>query len=238
MIRCGYIHIMSDINPVIIGNATLYRGDCLDILPLLHAIDVTITDPPYGINLEYNSYVDSEENWNKLMLSFIPSVRSISKMVILPSCRIAKLKFIYDNFPPDWLICWYKGSPGHQSFIGFNDWEPHLVYGKSRSNLSMHDHFQTVASVPMGSFGHPCPKPIEWANWLIEKSSLTNDIILDPFMGSGTTGCSAIARNRRFIGIEKDDKYFDIACKRIDDASRQKSLFDGLLNKQEQQKLI
>ena len=129
-----------------------------------------LTDPPYGIELEYGTYNDTEENWFTLMKEFIPLAQLKAKMVIMPCCRIKALPWIYQNFPPDWIICWYKGSPGHRSYIGFNDWEPLLVYGKN-DNVQMHDYFYMANDVPMGSFGHPCPKPIKWFKYLISRSN-------------------------------------------------------------------
>jgi DNA modification methylase len=179
-------------------------------------VDLILTDPPYGINLKYDVYEDTEENWLNLMSTVIPLMKRVSKMVIMPVCRIAKLQWLYTNYPPDWLICWYKGSPGHRSYIGFNDWEPLLVYGKTRSNLAMHDFFKTRSSPKKGTFNHPCPKPIEWALHLIEKATKENDIIYDPFMGSGTTMVAAASLNRRFIGSEISEKYYEISRSRID----------------------
>lgn len=196
----------------------LIHGDCLEVMKSIPdgSVDLCLTDPPYGIGINYNSYVDSDENWKNLMSKALPEILRISKMAILPSCQIKKLKWFYDNFPPDWIICWYKGSPGHASYIGFNDWEPHLVYGRRINRLYMHDFFQSRPSEKRGKFGHPCPKPIEWSDWLISRVARKEKItVMDPFMGSGTTGLSCKKFGHKFIGIEKDDKYFDIAKARI-----------------------
>lgn len=73
--------------------------------------------------------------------------------------------------------------------------------------------------------GHPCPKPLGWMTWLVELASNPWEIVLDPFMGSGTTGVACVKLGRRFIGIEIEPKYFDIACKRIEAACAQPDLF-------------
>jgi DNA modification methylase len=73
--------------------------------------------------------------------------------------------------------------------------------------------------------GHPTEKPVELMRLFVEQSSNENDIVFDPFMGIGTTGFACQKSNRKFIGIEIEQKYFDIACKRIEEASRQKDLF-------------
>jgi len=192
-------------------------GDCLEVMKGIpdKSVDLVLTDPPYGINLKYNGYDDTEDNWYSLIKMVLPQIIRVSKMAILPSCQIKRLKWIYDNFPPDWLICWYKGSTGHNSFIGFNDWEPHLVYGRNKNNLYMHDYFQTKSSPKKETFGHPCPKPIEWAIWIIERATKNNDLILDPFLGSGTTAVACKELGRRYIGIEISPEYCDIANKRL-----------------------
>jgi site-specific DNA-methyltransferase (adenine-specific) len=192
-------------------------GNCLEVMkgwPDM-GVSLVLTDPPYGIGLAYDKYQDTDANWYKLMQDSVPEFRRVGKMVILPSCKIQRLKWIYDKFPPDWLICWYKGSPGHAAYIGFNDWEPHLVYGRTRNRLYMHDHFQTRSSPPKGKFNHPCPKPIEWATWLIERSTVPDDLILDPFCGSGTVCVAAKQLGRRYIGIDISQDYCDIARNRI-----------------------
>jgi site-specific DNA-methyltransferase (adenine-specific) len=192
---------------------TLHLGDCLDVLRDMPAgsVDAVVTDPPYGIGLRYNSYDDSEANWYLLMDAVIPELRRVAKVVVLPSCAIKKLPWWYANHKPDWLIAWYKGSPGHQSMIGFNDWEPHLIYG--RPTRPMHDYFQTKCG--FDNNGHPCPKPVDWAKWLCSRVAPEGSTILDPFMGSGTTGVACIQTGRNFIGIEIDPGYYAIAEKRI-----------------------
>ena len=200
----------------------IYCGDCLSILPSFppKSVDMILCDPPYGVNLGYDVYKDTEDNWYKLMTSFLPEAIRVAKLVILPSCQIKRLKWIYENFPPDWLICWYKGSTGCSAHIGFNDWEPHLVYGKIKG-VWMHDYFQVRNNEKMGSYGHPCPKPIGWARWLIEKGTKEGMSVCDPFMGSGTTGVACKELGRSFIGIEIDKGYFEIAQKRIQQATQE-----------------
>ena len=96
----------------------------------------------------------------------------------------------------------------------------------------MHDAFQTRCGFEHDD--HPCPKPVEWALWLCERAAESGDTILDPFMGSGTTGVACVRLGRKFIGIEIEPKYFGIACKRIEDAYNQNALFDGEVKREEQ----
>jgi hypothetical protein len=149
----------------------VYCMDCREGLKMLpdKSIDLILTDPPYGIDLPYDIYVDSEDNWFKLMNDVLPEMLRVAKMVILPCCQINRLEWIYKNYPPTWLIAWYKGSTGHMSNIGFNDWEPLLVYGRTDKMIPMHDYMK-VSPTPFDN-GHPCPKPLKWATWLISRAS-------------------------------------------------------------------
>jgi len=197
-------------------------GDCLDILPTIpdNSVDLVLTDPPYGIGLEYDIYKDTEENWFRMFDKLIPQLKRISSMTIMPSCRIKALPYIYKVAPPDWLICWYKGSTGHRSYIGFNDWEPLLVYGKNKG-VQMHDYFQQQNIEKMGNHGHPCPKSLKWARWLIGRACpKKNSVILDPFMGSGTIGVVAKELGHSFIGIDLSEKYVKIAEQRINQTEK------------------
>jgi DNA modification methylase len=189
-------------------------GDCLELMKELpdKSVDLVLTDPPYGVGLDYGAtYDDTEANWFKLMDAFIPEARRVGKMVVLPSCQIRRLPYIYQHYSPDWLICWYKGSPGHSAYIGFNDWEPLLVYGKN--NTQMHDYFY-CAPQPF-NIGHPCPKSVDWAVWLIERCTKPGDTILDPFIGSGTTLLACRKTNRNGMGFEINPAYEVVIRERI-----------------------
>jgi len=196
---------------------------CMSALGLLKqmpdkSVDLILTDPPYGVNLSYDLYSDTEENWYNLIKDVMPEMIRVGKMVIVQACQIKRLKWFYDNFPPDWIICWYKGSTGCASFIGFNDWEPLLVYGKNNTN--MHDYFKVQPT----NFdnGHPCPKPIDWARWIIKRATKEDDLVLDCFIGSGTVAIASKQLNRRFIGCDISQSYVDIANKRL----QQKTIFN------------
>jgi len=199
----------------------IYNEDCLETMKRMEdkSVDLILTDPPYGINVDYDMYVDTKDNWYHLIETTLPEMQRVAKMIIMPSCQIKSLEWVYDNFPPDWLLCWYKGSTGHASYLGFNDWEPHLVYGRLYNNQYMHDYFQTKASPKRNTYGHPCPKPIEWADWIIPRVARENKILIyDPFFGSGTVGVSAKKHGYDWIGSEISLEYCKIAEERIRDA--------------------
>lgn len=204
----------------VIGDCELYLGDCRDLIPTL-AVDAVVTDPPYGIDFQYASHTDDIEGWQSLMDAIVPLLRKASPFVVMPSCAIKRLPWWYANHEPDWLIAWHKGSPGHQASIGFNSWEPHVCWG--RPSKPMHDYFSTDCGFDPN--GHPCPKPLRYAMWLVSRAADQGQTVMDPFMGSGTTGVACIRLGRRFIGIEKDAGYFDIARRRLELAHQQADLF-------------
>lgn len=131
----------------------------------------------------------------------------------------------YQNIPPDWIIVWYKGSPGHRSFVGFNDWELVLVYGK-RKGVRMHD-FLRVHPERRGKYGHPAHKPVKWAEWFVKRAAGENGIVLDPFLGSGTTivACENLGRQGR--GIEIEPAYVAITLQRLSDLGLKPELMAG-----------
>jgi site-specific DNA-methyltransferase (adenine-specific) len=204
-----------------IGDCRLILGDCLEVMPTLGPVDAVVTDPPYGIGFNYASHDDNLDDWFRLMDAVVPLCRAAAPFVIMPSCAVRRLPWWYQNHEPEWIVAWHKGSPGHQSSIGFNDWEPHVVWG--RPHHPMHDYFSTRCG--FDDNGHPCPKPQEYARWLVSRAAPTNGTILDPFMGSGTTLVACAKLGRKGIGIEIDPDYFDIACRRVEDAYRQPDLF-------------
>ena len=192
-----------------IGDATLYHGDCLEILPTLPKVDAVITDPPYGVGFA---------EWDdKPLMDWMPLV-SAETMVVCPGI---KNLFLWPR--PFWVGA-YSFPNGEKRSMGggINCWEPLLIYGKNKLPLD-HKQFPPIASEKVN--GHPCPKPLAPFKWIVSKAVPDFGLCLDPFMGSGTTGVACANLGRKFIGIEIERKYFDIACERIDNAYRQKRMF-------------
>ena len=216
----------------------IYNMDCMEGMKQMpdKSVDLLLCDPPYGVNIKYNEYKDTEENWYSLMDKFIPEARRIAKMVVFPSCQIKRLKWFYDNYPPDWIICWHKGSPGHVSYVGFNDWEPHMVYGKTQG-ICMHDYFSIPNTEKMGNYGHPCPKPIRWAKWFISGATKKGGVVCDTFAGSGTTAIAAYDLERNYMAFEIDKDYYDAAVKRIEQHKAQIS-FDTITEESPEQVML
>ena len=122
------------------------------------------------------------------------------------------------------------GSVNRTKAGKFRHWEPVLVYGNECASVD------SKVFPPIGGErnGHPCPKPLKISLWLVEGFAKPRQTVLDPFMGSGTTGVACVNLGRKFIGIEKEPRYFDIACKRIEEATRQGRLFEEPAQKAEQ----
>lgn len=205
------------------GTVEIHCGDCLDLLPMIPSgsVDAVVTDPPYGCNFGYDIYIDTPENFQSTMDAVIPQLRRIAAFVVMPAGDRMALRRMYEVHNLDWLIAWFKGSPGTRSPIGFNSWEPHPCWGKPP--VAMHDAFHTRCGFEIN--GHPCPKPVAWARWLVERAALPSSTILDPFLGSGTTAVACIKTGRRCIGIELSEKYCEIAARRCEEAFASQGLF-------------
>lgn len=203
------------IEKIEIGNAMLYHGDCLDILSSLSPVDAVITDPPYNVGLNYSGGDNRADyaEWCRAWFQILPApVKAIS-------CGIANLQ-VWEK--PTWVLCWHKPAAMGRCAVGFNNWEPVLLYGKTKKQVV--DVFKACIVPNKEVEGHPCPKPEAWAKWLISALADEGQTILDPFMGTGTTGVAAVKMGLKFVGIEIDRKYFDISCERIEQAQKQQAL--------------
>ena len=199
-----------------IGTHRLLCGDCtkkedMELVLGGEKAGAVITDPPYGIGFSYDSHDDSLEKWFVLMNKVVPMLRAAAPFVVMPSCAILRMDWWYANHKPDWLLCWYKGSPGHLARVGFNDWEPHLVWGKPPKQ--MHDYWQTPCGFDVE--GHPCPKPVEYATWLVENAAERSAIVYEPFLGSGTTMVACENLERRCYGVEISPNYCAVILERM-----------------------
>ena len=198
----------------IIGNATLYLGDCREVLPTLPKVDAVITDPPYGIGIASNPVRQMHEklDWD----AAVPDDGVLG--AVLDAGAVAVVwGGNYFNLPPvQCFFVWDKAQPQDFSLAMC---EQAWTNKKGPAKL----YRQSVLSYRKE---HPTQKPVELMKWCIEQVAVPpNGIILDAFMGSGTTGVAAVQMGRRFIGIEREPKYFDIACRRIEDAQRVQDMF-------------
>ena len=204
-----------------IGDATLYLGDCLEILPTLPKVDAVITDPPYGINAarDRNSQKDGwidypAGGWDKER----PGREAFDLMRGMSSAQIVwGGNYFTDYLPPtmQWLV-WDKG----QREFSLADCE---FAWSSQRKASRIFNYSRGAALQDGK-EHATQKPVALMAWCIDRMDAPR-IIADPFMGSGTTGVACANLGRKFIGIEIEARYFDISCERITNAYRQQRLF-------------
>ncbi len=195
-----------------IGNATLYLGDCAEILPTLGQFDAVVTDPPYGIGISKNPVRQKHEkmDWD----SSTPT-NDLMNIVLNSSNYAIIWGGNYFNLPPSQgFFIWDKLQPENFSLAMVE-----MAWTNIKTPAKMFR--QSVTSY---SKEHPTQKPVNLMEWCISYCKDTNTII-DPFMGSGTTGVACVNLKKQFVGIERETKYFDIACKRIEDAQRQQHLF-------------
>ena len=216
-------------------DCSLYLGDCRDILPTLGKVDATICDPPYGVNggsgtkgkasskTKYSPcFPDTPEYIKNVCAEAIKFCLSIStRMAITTGSRNM---FCYPQ-PTD--IGGFTHPAGNGlSYWGMVTFQPILFYGRDpRIGKTISAMTHPMNSSADKRINHPCPKPIKEWKWLVNKASLEGELILDPFMGSGTTGVACVELNRKFIGIELDENYFDGACRRIENATKQVDMF-------------
>lgn len=194
------------------GTVVIYHGDCQDVLPRLGAVDLVLTDPPYGVGFKYGDrYTDGDKQYAEWIKVVFDALVPLSGVIMLtPGIRNVWL------YPPaTWVLCWAKpGSPRRSDLGGFNEWEPILMYGKRR----IYNDFKRLPAwnnTSKDTGDHPCPKPINLFRWLVEQGSDPGHIVLDPFMGSGTTLRAAKDLGRRAIGIEIEERYCEIAARRL-----------------------
>jgi len=210
---------------VVIGDAELWLGDCREVLPVLPVHDLLLTDPPYGIGASAGT-------------------GKYGRMKIEACVDLA-----WDNeTPPQWLLLLMLEQATHKVIFGGNYFvlppsRAYLVWDKGagfrnrdfaecefawcswdgNARVLTHD---PLARGDYRAKEHPTQKPVSVMAWCVNQAPDSPKTILDPFMGSGTTGVACAQLGRKFTGIEREPKYFDIACRRIEDAQRQAKLFE------------
>jgi len=195
----------------VIGDCTLYLGDCMDVMPTLGKVDAVVTDPPYGIGKKMGggswSYKEEMSSWDTVAnQEWVNNILALQIPSIIWGGN-------YFDVPPSrgWLL-WKKPY-----FPSMADAE--MAFTNIDMNVKIFE-----ANRADGTKDHPTQKPLELMKWCI--GFLPDaQTILDPFMGSGTTGVACVKLGRKFIGIELDEGYFNIACKRIEEAYKQPDMF-------------
>ena len=218
-----------------IGDAVLYHGDCLEILPTLPKVDAVVTDPPYGLADKWQGGGGGKRSswrfdpseamaWDTHAPDFVPAMVAQFDQAIVWGGN-------YFALPPSrcWLV-WDKKqndqwTTGQCELAWTNLDRPIRAF-----------RFAQCEQASEGHKSHPTQKPLALMAWCLKW--VDAETILDPFMGSGTTGVACAQLGRKFIGIEIDRRYFDIACERIEKAYAQGKLFDEPVTKPQQAALL
>lgn len=204
-----------------IGLATLYCGDCREIAPTLPRPAAVISDPPYGIASVWKG--GNGHGWGKARTESemrnewdaAPPDADFLAALCASSDRAVFWGGNYFALPPSrgWLV-WNKPERG------FTLSEAELAWTNRDTVIRV---FDCARSEPDRQ--HPTQKPVALMAWCIEQAKVpSGGVILDPYMGSGSTGVAAVQMRHPFIGIEIEPRYFDIACRRIEEAQRQGDL--------------
>ena len=215
----------------IIGDCTLYLGDCREILPTLGKVDAVVTDPPYGIGADKGKKgAISFKGGKPVERAYYPENTwddARPDRAIFDAMREASREQIIwgGNYFADWLpakgrwLWWDKCQTMPSYGDGELAWTSLAATTPKKFTLANNKLFaQRVER------HHPTQKPLQVIEWCLGFLPAATTI-LDPFMGSGTTGVACVKLGRKFIGIEIDPTYFDIACKRIQDAVDRPDMF-------------
>lgn len=235
--------------PVIIGNATLYLGDCRDILPGLQPVDLILTDPPYlvskggfasnlkldggfgGWMKEYGNQGDIVDcdldfsDWLPLVFTALSDQSQAYFMTNGRNIKAMQQAAEDAGFRLHTVLVWDKRAALPNKYYQ-NVTEFALFMFKGKAFTIADPASKNLVSIfQRDESQHPTEKPVELMTFWLRNSSKAGDLVCDPFMGSGTTGVAALRENRCFIGIEKDPVHFASACHRIEQANRQGQLF-------------
>ena len=207
---------------VTIGNCTLYHGDCREVLPLLPPVDLVLTDPPYGIKrFEKGSlrFDKTGEYKNGIEWDKKPHLDLLLGLIEIGGVAIIWGANNFDLPSHEHFLVWDKMQTvdnfASAEYAYYNGHQPAKVF-----RYSIHQH-----NCDEKNKAHPTQKPVKLMEWCISQA---RDVatVCDPFMGSGTTGVACVTMGKAFVGIERERKYFDIACRRIEQAYAQPRLFE------------
>jgi DNA modification methylase len=213
-----------------IGDATLYLGDCLKILPTLGKVDAVVADPPYGMAIDVDSsrFSGGSDPLRRgqgggrfrEMIAGDDKPFNPTPFLQYPAVVLWGANHYAARLPVGTTLVWIKrNDEAYGTFL--SDAE----IGFQKDGCGVYCFRDLSMKAEERNRKHPNQKPLPLMQWCIERVSKPGETILDPFMGSGTTGVACANLGRKFIVIEIEPKYFDIACRRIADAYKQPRLF-------------
>lgn len=223
-----------------IGNATLYLGDCLEILPTLPKVDAVITDPPYSANTHKMAKTNRGAGHGVGLLTFaaiggegfdavMASCLAVSQGWVIATCDYKHAARFYEAPSFVRLGAWVKPNPmpqisadrpgqGFETVLILHSGATPKRWNRGGGAGVWQFPVHTDAQVPT-------QKPLALVQSFVSDFTQWGEVVCDPFTGSGTTGVACAALGRRFVGIEANEKHFDIACRRIEEAQKQAALF-------------
>ena len=210
---------------VTIGNCELWHGDCREVLPLLPPVDLVLTDPPYGIKRFEKGFGTTRFKGHGAEKTGIEWDKRPEKELFDQLLAFGAVSIIWggNNFPlptSEYFLVWDKC----QTVDNFASAELAFTNAKRPAKVfkySIHQH-----NCDERDKAHPTQKPVPLMEWCLSLVSEAKTVC-DPFMGSGTTGVACARMGLQFVGIERERKYFDIACRRIEQAYAQPRLFEN-----------
>lgn len=205
-----------------IGDCKLALGDCRDILPTLGPVDAVVTDPPYGIGAgsgigkvtKEGSDFRHCEDWD----SSTPDPAIFDALLAMSESQIIWGGNYFALPPTGCFLVWDKVQPEQFSLA-----MAELAWTNLKKPAKIY-RWKSMSINGGSAKHHPTQKPLDLMAWCLSYLPEARTV-LDPFAGSGTTGVACALHDRTFIGIERDPTYFDIACRRIEEAYRQPRLF-------------
>ncbi|MFA6000193.1 MAG: DNA methyltransferase [Candidatus Paceibacterota bacterium] len=204
----------------------IINGSCIEVMRQFpdKSIDVIITDPPYGVGMEYDIYEDTKENLKSLVDAFFIEAHRITDLIVITPGN--ENQSIYPQ--PTWTLAWIIDAGVGRCKWGFSCWQPVLVYGKDpylKNGMGARADIIKDNS-KSSSKEHVCAKPLTFMQKLIDRVSVNkDDLILDPFCGSGTTCVACKIMGRRYIGIDMSENYCKVAEERLGYTGTQYELF-------------
>lgn len=205
-----------------IGDCRLILADCREVLPTLPKVDAVLTDPPYGIGFAAQPTRYQRANGMKAQTWDDQRPQDVVDQIVAAHERVIIWGGNYFDLRPTrgWLIWTKTGNAPSMA---------DLEMAWTSMDMNSRRFEKSVASASrekdLQNGAHPSQKPLALMEWCLGFVPGPG-AVLDPFMGSGTTGVACVNLNRAFIGIEREPAYFDIACRRIEEAYRQPRLFD------------
>lgn len=232
-----------------IGAATLYLGDIREVAPEIGGADCVVTDPPYlvskggfasnlqleggfgGWMKEYGNQGDIVEcdiafaDWAPLIVSCSADRAHVYVMSNGRNLKDMQVALEAVGLRLHTVLVWDKRTAlPNKYYQNITEFGLFMFKGKART-INDPASKNLVSIFQRDDSAHPTEKPVELMKFWIGNSTNPGDLVLDPFMGSGTTGVAALQLGRRFVGVEKSPKWFDVACSRLATAQRQHSLF-------------